>query len=296
MNARLLILSAQELSAHQPALREFERGFSYPLGDEQSFYIDHGSRYAAFFEAMGEPLFALLFDGEKIIGILAAIRKHIKVGGHKKSAVYYGDLKIHPDYQRKGLTTLLSSAFLKHWLATPYGWLACHYGISMQQEKRDTFHNLKSRWLMRRFGVLSSQQVFFATPHQLANINVSGVEEEDSVRDGVDLSPQVGGLIVSTAGKKDLVISGSSTVLNFAHFAGHSLVGERFVKALREAGTQSVGTYEQICFSVDSRRAALLSRLATSKIIPSGAASVRALPSLLSITHPSCVFVSTSEI
>ena len=60
MNMRVELLTSQELGAHQSALSAFERSFSYPLGDDQRFCIDHGPRYASFFEAIGEPLFGVL--------------------------------------------------------------------------------------------------------------------------------------------------------------------------------------------------------------------------------------------
>ena len=294
---RVELLSAAQLAAHQDQLAEFERAFTYPLEGELTFRIDHGINYAAFFEGIGNPVFSVLFDGDLIVGILVGMQKTIRIRGRDLRAVYYGDLKIRPDYQKRGLTKRLYRALIGRWLRTPSTYFACHYGIAMQKGENNTFVNLRRRWFFRRFGELSLQLVFFATPKQLAQIAPSpNLDERALMKRALDLAPRVSGLVVSTRGKKDLWLDKASAPMNFTHFAGHQLFADSYLSSLKKAGEQADGHYDQICFALDSRRTALINHLKANAINPTGSATVYALPSPVSLLKPTCVCVSTSEI
>jgi hypothetical protein len=81
-------------------LKEFEKEFTYPLGDKQ-FYISHGiySDYFSFFEQLGKPEFLILEENNKIIGVVCLILRNLN--GVK--SWYACDFKISKDYRGKKL-------------------------------------------------------------------------------------------------------------------------------------------------------------------------------------------------
>jgi hypothetical protein len=83
----------------QRQLFDFEQQFVYPLGQNSSFRIDHGSDYTAFYRAIGDPTtLAAEIDG-KIIGVISIAIRNICINGATSRFAYIGDLKIDPAYQ-----------------------------------------------------------------------------------------------------------------------------------------------------------------------------------------------------
>lgn len=86
----------------QPALErqlaEFEKSFTYPLGDNQRFSISHGPRYDNFFHSLGPHCcLAAVHDGRVLATIGAAKRILCYPDGSAHEALYIGDLKIAPE-------------------------------------------------------------------------------------------------------------------------------------------------------------------------------------------------------
>ncbi|OWK34508.1 N-acetyltransferase [Fimbriiglobus ruber] len=93
----LTALSAT-LSAELVAeLERFEQQFTYPLGPERWFRISHGADYSRFFRAMGEATSLVACRGGRVVGTLGvAVRDLVLPDGERRSAAYFGDLKIAP--------------------------------------------------------------------------------------------------------------------------------------------------------------------------------------------------------
>lgn len=80
------------LNQWKNSLHQFEEHFTYPLG-EDSFSIDHGQDYLAFFKRMGNAhLYATEKNGEVIAVGAGIIHSRFK-------AWYLCDMKVHPDFR-----------------------------------------------------------------------------------------------------------------------------------------------------------------------------------------------------
>lgn len=108
-------ITPANLGQWKTSLHEFEEHFTYPLGDD-SFSIDHGPDYLAFFRRMGNAhLYATEKDG-KIIAVGAGTIQH------RFKAWYLCDMKVHPDFRgRKIPVKMFRKYFLPCYLKSQKG-------------------------------------------------------------------------------------------------------------------------------------------------------------------------------
>ncbi len=96
----------EERAKYSYNLQEFEKQFTYPLGEE-SFYIKHGKEndYFSFFEKLGKPNIMVLEDKKKnkTIGVCAAVLREI----NNKKYWYLCDFKIEKEYRGQKLYRVL---------------------------------------------------------------------------------------------------------------------------------------------------------------------------------------------
>ena len=87
-------------------LKDMEREFSYPLGNDV-FFIKHGYKshydYFSFFEQLGEPYFFVIEKESKTIGSICFVLREIS----KKKVWYICDLKIIQEEQSKKIAFIL---------------------------------------------------------------------------------------------------------------------------------------------------------------------------------------------
>lgn len=97
------------------SLEDFEREFTYPLGENTRFRISHGRDYLRFFRAMGEAACVVAEKDGKVLGTLCgAIQLLTMPDGSTKKALYVGDLKITAG--ARGTRVLISLArALEQW-------------------------------------------------------------------------------------------------------------------------------------------------------------------------------------
>ena len=77
------------------AMEQFERQFSYPLGDCASFHVVHGRQYVAFFQAMGEAMVFVIEREGQVLGTVAVIKRMLHTpDGDESPAYYVCDLKV----------------------------------------------------------------------------------------------------------------------------------------------------------------------------------------------------------
>jgi len=77
------------------ALGRFEAEFSYPLGDDGRFHIEHDGDAWRFFHALGDAAYAVVESGDRVLGVLGAALRHvIQPDGVTIPLLYLGDLKI----------------------------------------------------------------------------------------------------------------------------------------------------------------------------------------------------------
>ncbi|MCF8462663.1 MAG: GNAT family N-acetyltransferase [Rickettsiaceae bacterium] len=124
---QIIELSTPIHSSLSHKVSEFERLFTYPLGQDRYFRIDHSPNYDAFYKAMGEAhtYYALYHD--KIVASISYVIRTVKLHDHIDKVAYLGDLKIHPDHQ----ATRLFFSIAKHLQPILEREVSSAYGIVM---------------------------------------------------------------------------------------------------------------------------------------------------------------------
>ena len=116
----------------EPALRDFERQFRYPLNASQGFRIDHGNDYARFFRSLSTSGSATCLVAQDAQGLVvgtcsATVRELHRPGFPMMRALYLGDLKVAPC--QRGSRVLWH---LARTLFNRYREVDVAYGVAMQ--------------------------------------------------------------------------------------------------------------------------------------------------------------------
>ncbi|HXF90519.1 MAG TPA: GNAT family N-acetyltransferase [Candidatus Nitrosotenuis sp.] len=107
---QILPLTGQTKSQFQDQLAAFEQQFTYPLGENTFFTIDHGDDYSAFFENLGQAKTWIALEHGQIIGCVSLAIRDLYAHNRLWRVGYLGDLKIDPDHQRGRTLYLLARA------------------------------------------------------------------------------------------------------------------------------------------------------------------------------------------
>jgi hypothetical protein len=146
-------LNAADVAARAAGFAAFERAFVYPLGND-SFHIDHGADYLAFFRSLGEP-FPYVAETERgIAGVLVAVRR--RLAGH--DVWYVCDLKVAPGAGSGSIGRQLLRTFASEHLAaatTPA------FGISMNAADGSNRLAAIARRCVEAGDLQTAQLVFF---------------------------------------------------------------------------------------------------------------------------------------
>lgn len=172
-------------------LKEFEKEFTYPLGDKQ-FHISHGlyTDYFSFFEQLGKPEFLILEDGDKVIGVVCLILRNI----NGVESWYACDFKISKAYRGQKLYRKLMWKFF-----LPF-YTKCQllFGVNMSSPK----NNKLWKHTQNIFKVFSIK----AMPYYLYEFNAKEIGFlNDSIIDNYS--------IITNNGLKDIIIDGQSVSL-----------------------------------------------------------------------------------
>ncbi|MDD4974762.1 MAG: GNAT family N-acetyltransferase [Bacteriovorax sp.] len=138
---KIFEIKKSERHLYQDQIVRLEKMANYPLGSD-SFYIDHGKDYFAFFDRLGESHYFVCTINNEVVAVAAGIIRKVP-----KRVFYLCDLKVHPKYQRKRIPLkILSHAALRYYLKCPRG-----YAIAMDKEKQKENRTAKLlqhfRWL-----------------------------------------------------------------------------------------------------------------------------------------------------
>ncbi len=128
MRTRIAKVRPRERAAFQARLAALERLATYPLGDD-TFRLDHGPDYFAFFDRLGEVLYAAALEGETLAAVACGMLRRVpfRQGEAPRRTWYLADLKVHPDYRGRRLPLrMLGRYFPWNYLRCPRG-----YAISM---------------------------------------------------------------------------------------------------------------------------------------------------------------------
>ncbi|XWV24892.1 hypothetical protein QJ856_gp0891 [Tupanvirus deep ocean] len=139
-------IQGEDLELFNPNLKLFELKMSqtYPLGND-SFCIDHGSDYFAFFKRLGNVHYIIIQDDDTklIVGTACAILKECSAPKNASQAIkksiqywYLCDLKIDEQHRGQNLTSkLFMQMFYKFISITKRG-----YSISMDPNSKQIVH------------------------------------------------------------------------------------------------------------------------------------------------------------
>lgn len=104
-------MAADEVAARRDELAAFEREFVYPLGRD-TFRIDHGSDYLAFFRSLGTPAVLVSESQGRLRGICVAVERSFA-----EPTWYLCDLKVAAGCRGLGLARRLMQACARRCLA-----------------------------------------------------------------------------------------------------------------------------------------------------------------------------------
>lgn len=175
----------------------FDNIFTYPLGKE-TFKISHGENYFSFFERLGELRFTGFEDSGEVAIVAASVLRTIN---HQK-VWYLCDLKAHPDYRNRKLTTkLVYRNFIPQFLKSR----KC-YAISMDKpgEGNRTLNILKNV----KFN-------FFKSAGKLLIYSLTKEQLDDAFLLIVKFKGKVGS--VSLKGIKDIVLQSTQSPMRLNH-------------------------------------------------------------------------------
>ncbi|HEY7953996.1 MAG TPA: GNAT family N-acetyltransferase [Polyangia bacterium] len=279
---RILHLIGDEVAPYRDGLARLEAGISYPIADgADRFRIDHGARYEAFFEGLGEAHFMLAVDGDEVVGTCAGMLRFAEANGRRVPTLYGADFKVAPShrggklarrYLWKGLFVLFRpSVFLRCRLA---------YMAAMRGRRGDVTRVAKDRISPMKLGRPAARlSIYFVAPEKLAHLDPSGCPPPPV--GGIDLSPDLvcdpPGLL-STAGRKDLVLESTGHPWPLVHLPlGPAWWRPSFGHYLRRSGELLGGKDAVACFGLDDRLEDHARWLASQGIVSGAVCTVYAL-------------------
>ncbi|HTL11951.1 MAG TPA: GNAT family N-acetyltransferase [Bdellovibrionota bacterium] len=115
-------------SRWQAGVAALEADARYPLGSD-TFKLDHGADYFAFFRRLGDLHYYAAERGGEIVAVGAGMIRRVpfRSGGRPKRTWYLGDLKVRPDHRGSHIPLrMLTRAFPHNYLRCPRG-----YAITM---------------------------------------------------------------------------------------------------------------------------------------------------------------------
>ncbi len=197
-------LSAHTRARWQPRVAALEGGAVYPLGAD-TFRLDHGPDYFAFFERLGrvEYWVALVRREVAAVGCGVLRRVPLRRGGPRVRAWYLCDLKVAPAHRGAHLPLrMLARGF-------PWGYLRCPRGYGVTMNPGDGAPNrvvrLVARWRWSPVRAAATLALFSLDP--------------DAMRDAAPLVRAHRGPFGyrSLAGRKDLILGSTGARMPLLH-------------------------------------------------------------------------------
>jgi hypothetical protein len=215
-------LTRKNWASYSASLQELENTAEYPYGSD-FFKISHGPSYFNFFERMGEPVFHIAIEENKVVACASGVLRRFPKNSSVGSSWYLCDLKVHPDFRDKRIPSKLfrKSIFLNY--------LRCGraYAVSMNPADREN-------------RVIAITQKFPFFPIILAaELNIFSLESDS-------LEKIVGPIsYLSLCGKKDLLMKSTNKPMKLIHIQ-HGPFAER------QLGAPEQNAKHMICSPRDS--------------------------------------------
>lgn len=201
ISSKKIDLSNQkERIEYSAKLQEFEKQFTYPLGNDR-FYIQHGENndYFSFFEKLGKPNIMVLEKDNQVIGICCAVLREM----NQKKYWYLCDFKIQKEYRGQKLYRQLMWKYF----------LPCY--IQSQNAFAINMANPENNKLFSHMGKIFKAFDINIEPNYLYSFTGKNIVEFPS-----DFWENH--LIVTNNGDKDIIIQGQSQklfhIVDIEHF------------------------------------------------------------------------------
>lgn len=201
---RIVRIDSTQRAAFSARVAALERLASYPIGDD-TFRIDHGPDYFAFFDRLGQTRYYVAVDGDDVVAVGCGVLRTLTPapGARPRRAWYLCDLKVHPEHRGRRIPLrILRRAFLPCYLRAPRG-----YAISMNpgDGRPNRVVKLLSHWRwtpIRQVGELAIWSL-----------------DADQARDVEPLIREHRGAVsyLSLAGVKDIVLGSTGQPMPLLH-------------------------------------------------------------------------------
>lgn len=221
-------LNSRDFKAFGERLQTLEANAEYPYG-EDFFKLDHGENYFAFFERLGKPLFHIAVEDDRIAACAAGVLRTLRVGDECFKAWYLCDLKAHPEFRGRGITTkLFTKNLIRNYLKCSRG-----YAISMNPSKGE---NRVVKLLKR----LPKIPISYA-----GQLNFYSFDEIKAAEFHETLRSALGKIsYLSLRGKKDLIMKSTGARLPLFHIQ-HGTMAAEGAKFPTEEGTYMICAFEE---------------------------------------------------
>lgn len=233
-NIKIKRVLGNELKEFEPQLKALEANAEYPYGTD-TFRIDHGKSYSAFFERLGQPMFHLAMAGTQVVGCAVGVLRTL--GTEARRCWYLCDLKVHPDYRRRGIPAqLFRHGLFGNYLKCPRG-----YAVSMNPPEGPN----RVVGILKRFPYVPIAHV--------ADLHVFGLTF-DQIQSVLGSVNEIKGPVsfVTLAGKKDLIMTQTGEPMNVLH--------AQFGPKTADAQSPHAGAIHMMCAPATSQLAALLNK------------------------------------
>lgn len=197
---KINLTNLTERESYSSKLQDFEKQFTYPLGNEE-FFIQHGKKtdYFSFFEKLGKPNIMVLEKDNQVIGVCSAVLREI----NQSKYWYLCDFKIKKEHRGQKLYRLLMwKYFLPCYLQSTNV-----FAINMANpDNNKLFSHMGS--IFKAFNIKIEPNYLYS---------FTGKNIIDFPADFLDKH-----LLVSNNGEKDIVIKGESQklfhIIEYDHF------------------------------------------------------------------------------
>ncbi|MFO0984397.1 MAG: hypothetical protein U1E76_22175 [Planctomycetota bacterium] len=200
---RIVQVTGANRAALGPRIQALEANAVYPLGRD-SFRIDHGQDYFAFFERLGAlRYFVALEDGQVMAVAAAVLRRVPRLDGSSCRAWYLCDLKARPDARGRSMSILL----LRHGFLRLVWRCRRAYAISMNpgDGSPNPVARLLARFRWAPLRIAKELALFTVAPAQLAELRPTLERHRGAWS------------LVSLRGKKDLVLASTGAPMALLH-------------------------------------------------------------------------------
>ncbi len=192
-----------EQEKYNAKLNEFEKNFSYPLGNDR-FTISHGKNYFQFFNNLGQAFHVLALHDDRIVASVAIVQRKLIRNEFEEIAYYLCDLKILNAYRGKNII----QEFIK---------FARQFNVMLPTDKCYSVSMDSGNHNVNRLSKITSRM-------QDLNLELGGrlliylIDQKTLKTIETNLNQHFGSYeFKSLKGVKDLILQSTGQALNFVH-------------------------------------------------------------------------------